>query len=303
MGNSREPNLQSSITPDIDDLILERIIDNIAYQRSGENFQEIKSMEIPWKHDGNSAEKQYYQLLDRRTEQLEVAIESQRTTICNLQENISQINANIKDLLSIYEFVSMHFNPFIKDNELNKPDNGHTPHENESQNWKEANNGENSLKSIEPNYSEEGPLLVRIPKNNQLSHVIILRWLEFLLQRVKREKIPPLFDYYIDINWISEDIKNCLLTFMRGEVPDIVSYEPDEEQFDEVVENLNKDYDWQAHINPKNADEWRLSAEDHLKSYLFIQRILGNEIDLKVLNQIERELESIQGNLKKYHGL
>ncbi len=312
MNPIKDPSVDTSLTSDVDDLILERFMENIADRKKDVNLQELNPKEIPWEHERYTLEKTSNTMMDLRAEQLEASIETQRTEICDLQKSISQINANIRDLLAIYEFVSKHFNPYddtdLPAQNAQRPEISHEPPQNIIQERDNGTNGENGgnegpVTSEIPNNGGQNTMLACIPENNQLAHVIILRWLEFLLQRVKRERMPPLLDYYIDINWISEEVKDRLLTFMRGEIPDIMAYEPDNEQFNEVVETLGNDDGWHRQLNNKNVDEWRLTAEDHLKSYLFIQRILGNDTDLNVLNQVEREIESIQGNLKKYHGL
>jgi len=256
----------------------------------------------------------------------EASIELNRNAAADIKKEISQIHVNIKDLLAIYEYVSQQFNPF------NEEPTGETvPQavpsvaEDELEAMSEPEPVSDMAQEVlvapvtttgpmagmaamgapvAAQSEEPKPLLAMIPTNHHLTNVLVLRWMEFLLQRVRREHIPPLFDYYLSINWITEEVKHQLLAYIRGEVPDIVAYDPEpESHFHDSADELEHDYKHQRHLNYKVVDEWRLSADDHLKCYLFIQRIIGNTIDKNELNQIELEVRQIKGNLKSYYGL
>lgn len=73
-----------------------------------------------------------------------------------------------------------------------------------------------------------------------------------MLERVGHNNLPRLLDYYEGIGWISENVSNRLLELA------------DEEK---------------RYIGPS----WTLSAEEHRKSMLFIEKISGKEIDDSLL--------------------
>lgn len=88
---------------------------------------------------------------------------------------------------------------------------------------------------------------------NDSSKEALCEWLVFMLERVGHNNLPQLLDYYISIGWISEDVANRLLELADRE----------------------KRY---------KGTSWTLSAEEHRMSLLFIEKIMGREIDNSLLN-------------------
>lgn len=144
--------------------------------------------------------------------------------------------------------------------------------------------------------SENGkPILWEIQKNYSTT-VLVMRWIEFMFERVKRDKISLLMDYYKDIGWISDEIKSLIMGYARGEIQDVLSYEEEEITTEPFQTNpLPIDY--------KQVNDWRLSAEDHLKSLLFIMKISGKDVDKDNLNSLEQEISSFKRSLEAYHGV
>ena len=48
---------------------------------------------------------------------------------------------------------------------------------------------------------------------------------------------------------------------------------------------------------------WRLLPDDHTKSLLFIERLLGNKIDRARLNSVEREMTKVKHGLEELYGI
>ena len=48
---------------------------------------------------------------------------------------------------------------------------------------------------------------------------------------------------------------------------------------------------------------WRLLPEDHTKSLLFIERLLGHKIDRARLNSVEREMAKVKHGLEELYGI
>jgi flagellar protein FlaD len=95
-----------------------------------------------------------------------------------------------------------------------------------------------------------------------------------MLERVRRDKISLLLDYYRDVGWISETVKSQIMTYARGELQDVTKYDVEHENDDLLAgyedDDLPEDY--------KKVTDWRLSAEDHLKSLLFLKKMAGQKL-------------------------
>jgi len=163
-------------------------------------------------------------------------------------------------------------------------------------------------------HDDGGPIL-REFRSDYATVVLVLRWVEFLLERVKREKLARLLDYYVDIGWISPKVKSHVMVYARGEVQEATAYgpsgfdmEPDDAMVALELENGSEppagdygDYDLPEESGRQARDDWKLTAEDHLKSLTFIQRMAGHRIDRNSLNSLEQEIRVIKYSLKKYH--
>ena len=142
------------------------------------------------------------------------------------------------------------------------------------------------------------PLLAYIPYD-YLTLVLVMRWIEFMFERVPRDKISLVLDYYVDVGWISEDVKSEIMSYARGEMQDITKYMGYEEAREEVFKDLPA-----PQAAPyKKVEDWRLSADDHLKSLLFIQKIAGLEIDKDRLNSLEQNISKFKESLEGFHGV
>ncbi|MCS3924572.1 FlaD/FlaE family flagellar protein [Methanosalsum natronophilum] len=103
--------------------------------------------------------------------------------------------------------------------------------------------------------------------------IVLLNWIEFLIEKVGRNNLMDALDYYIDIGWISEDVRLEILAYARG-----IDY------------NIEK-------------PTWKLLPEDHTKSLLFIERLSGRKIDKNVLGTLDREMTKVKHGLGEMYGL
>ena len=117
--------------------------------------------------------------------------------------------------------------------------------------------------------------LVRLEfiKADPTSVVVLLNWIEFLMERVGRNNLMDALDYYVDIGWISEDVRSEIMAYARG--------------IDYYVEKPT----------------WRLLPEDHTKSLLFIERLSGRKIDRNMLSSIDREMAKVKHGLEELYGI
>lgn len=108
---------------------------------------------------------------------------------------------------------------------------------------------------------------------NPMTAVVLLNWIEFLMERVGRNNLMDALDYYVDIEWIGEHIRDTMLAYARG--------------IDYYVEKPT----------------WRLLPEDHTKSLIFIERLRGHRIDRNMLSTIEREMSKVKHGLEELYGI
>ena len=271
----------------------------------------------------------------RKMDEFQAKLERHDSIIGSLENEISEIRKvneevqdNIKRLLDIYEVVSQKINPFIDMSEKREmpitPDAVIPPEEPSAvpppvfeefprsmpkeeipsetiiheEERRESRHPETKEKAMR---TEEGPILKHI-KKDYYTIVLLMRWIEFLFERVKRDKITLLLDYYVDIGWISKEVKSEIMAYARGEVQDVTKYFPEEELEAEIETPAGTIRAPKPRIY-KKVEDWRLSAEDHLKSLLFIMKIAGVEVNKDRLNSLEQEIEKFKKSLWEYHGV
>lgn len=84
-------------------------------------------------------------------------------------------------------------------------------------------------------------------------------WLQFMLMRVGHNYLPSLLEYYESIGWISTEASERLLALAENEKP--------------------------LHEGPS----WTLSPEEHRVSMLFIEKLMGKQVELPVLPPLQRK--------------
>jgi len=145
--------------------------------------------------------------------------------------------------------------------------------------------------------SNEGPLLTTL-KMDYMTTVLVMRWIEFLFERISRDKLLIVLDYYIEIGWINRHVKAQIMTLARGEMPDVMAYRPIEEENDGLLFEGKDDL-----REYKDINDWRLSADDHLRSLLFVMKITGREVSKDALSTLEHEIKEFKGPLNGFHGI
>jgi flagellar protein FlaD len=273
--------------------------------------------------------------ISRKMDEFQAKIERHDSMIGSLENEISEIRKvneemqdNIRRLLDIYEVVSQKINPFIDMGEKKgmpiTPDTVIPPEEPENlpppvfeESAVELPKEKQEKPEVPREYVEEkskyekkepelpkpteGPILRHI-KKDYYTIVLLMRWIEFLFERVKRDKITLLLDYYVDIGWISKEVKSEIMAYARGEVQDVTKYFPEEELEAEIETPAGTIRAPKPRMY-KKVEDWRLSAEDHLKSLLFIMKIAGIEVNKDKLNSLEQEIEKFKKSLWEYHGV
>ncbi len=99
--------------------------------------------------------------------------------------------------------------------------------------------------------------------NNAETSIIILNWIEFLLEKVGRNNLAEILEYYVEIGWISEEVCSKLISYANG--------------IDYYVERPT----------------WKLLPDDHTKSLMFIEQLKGRKLDKTMLSKLERDVDKV----------
>ena len=114
--------------------------------------------------------------------------------------------------------------------------------------------------------------LERIPTDPE-SIVVIMKWLQHLVDKLGKNNLPDVLGYYVDIGWISDDVRLDLMNYSKG-----------------ITEISNQ-------TSPPSS---HLPTRDHVQSLLFIQKLKGVQLDDRFLNKIERDMEKMVKSLEGY---
>lgn len=158
---------------------------------------------------------------------------------------------------------------------------------------------EREVRAVAKSKHNKKPMLAYIP-HDYLSLVLVMRWIEFLFERVTRDKISLVLDYYVDVGWISDDVKSEIMSYARGEMQDVTKYMASEENREDVFREMPQTPPAAPY---KKVEDWRMSADDHLKSLLFVQKIAGFEVDKDRLNSLEQNISKFKESLEGFHGV
>jgi len=117
--------------------------------------------------------------------------------------------------------------------------------------------------------------LTKVPSDPE-SIIILMKWLQYLVDKCGHAYLPEILDYYVDIGWISEDAKISLLDYSNGITEEIKSGEASGKE----VSNL--------------------PSRDHIQSLIFIQKLKGNKFDKHFIDRIDGEVARITKKLDLY---
>jgi flagellar protein FlaD len=112
-------------------------------------------------------------------------------------------------------------------------------------------------------YSEEHEIRLPFLDNKPETSIILLNWIEFLMEKVGRNNLIDVLEYYVEIGWISEEVSSKMIAYASG--------------IDYYVERPT----------------WKLLPEDHTKSLLFIEQLRGRKMDKNLLSKLERDVDKV----------
>ena len=117
------------------------------------------------------------------------------------------------------------------------------------------------------------PLTV-IP-NDPESVIVLMKWLQYLIDKCGHSHLPEILDYYVDIGWISDDAKINLLDYSIG-----------------ITEEKK------GETTRRKVSE--LPSKDHIQSMMFIQKLKGCKFDKHFIDRVEGELSRMTKKLDSY---
>ena len=107
--------------------------------------------------------------------------------------------------------------------------------------------------------------------------IVLMKWLQYLIDRCGRDNLSNILDYYVDIGWISQDAKINLIDYSQG-----------------IADENRKNTE-----TKKNVTD--LPSKDHIQSFIFIQKLKGVALDKHFVDRIDGDISSITKKLENYN--
>ena len=120
-----------------------------------------------------------------------------------------------------------------------------------------------------------------IPSNPE-SIIVLMNWLQYLVNRCSHEHLAYILDYYVEVDWIADDVKISLLEYATG-----------------ITEGKNENSE--SHSKDKQGKPFHLHSKDHIQSYLYIQRLKGKKFEKHFVERINGELARIEKKVETYY--
>ena len=117
--------------------------------------------------------------------------------------------------------------------------------------------------------------LKEVPSDPE-SIIVLMKWLQYLLDKCGRDNLSNILDYYVDIGWLSQDAKISLIDYSQG-----------------ITDEGAK-----GEIPRKNITD--LPSKDHIQSLIFIQKLKGRRFDKHFIDRIDSELARITKKVDNY---
>jgi len=113
-----------------------------------------------------------------------------------------------------------------------------------------------------------GPYLRSI-RRDYISDILVLKWLDYLVSTFGLKRMAELLDFYVDIGWISKDVKEFLINCSRG------CTLRDMQFVEDSISNMP-------------------TLKDHIKSLIFISKLSGEELNVEEIEKVIKEIEELE---------
>jgi len=287
----------------------------------------------------------------RRIDMTDRSAEAVTHDINQVKESIGRIEANMRELTSLYDLISSQVNPFIDVDQgtmgteagsaetpsfdtLFEPTPEVSPGQIGAEGVPPALEGTppQGLYATGPGVTVSGEPMglgtggvpgerpLRVARLTQIGSdptclIALVRWIEFLLTRVKRDQVKSLLSFYVRIGWVSEGIRDHIIDVIRGIKPMptgakvvTTTVEAPKDKEGDVVMSYGKERVQETSLagaaqKQPLLDDWRMSIEDHMRSLIFIERVRGTEVNKDKLEDLERDVENMRKGLESFFGL
>ncbi len=133
------------------------------------------------------------------------------------------------------------------------------------------------IKANDPPIQNINPsFLTEIPKSPR-AMMFLLRWIEYMIERVGYSGLEDVLDYYVDIGWISENVMFEVLNYAKG------------------IKLYHENSDWRP-IGFMNV-------QDHIISLLFIEALKSGKMNKEVVQEVERQINRIKKGVCEINGI
>lgn len=163
---------------------------------------------------------------------------------------------------SVSEKVLENIKPFIEQMSIQNNNNGSSTEDPGEETFEDYQEISPSVPETRSSRNGNSTKLAHLDNRAETS-IYLLNWIEFLMEKVGRNNLHEVLEYYIEIGWISEEVSKKMMTFANG--------------IDYYVERPT----------------WKLLPEDHTKSLMFIEQLTGRKIDKHMLSKLERDVEKV----------
>ena len=138
---------------------------------------------------------------------------------------------------------------------------------------------------------------------NSRTNLVIMRWLSFLMDRIEQEAIPLLFDFYSRIGWIGDEAAEYLSAVAEGaKPPTSVDSDLIDAQMPNEVPTRSSRRSRKGRQETEEID-WRLTPDDHMKSWMFIMEVAGQDVDKNIWVEAEQRMGRFERELAEYYRL
>lgn len=112
-------------------------------------------------------------------------------------------------------------------------------------------------------------------RNTAENVVLLMRWLQYLVDKLGQNNLSEVLDYYVNIDWITEDVRLDLIKYAKG-----ITFQEQQETKD---------------------TKQVFTIDDHLQSFMFIQKLKGTKFQedflIKLNSKIDKMGKTIQRHL------
>ena len=189
----------------------------------------------------------------RRVDQLDKSTEDIRSDIARVRDSIASMEGDMRELTSLYDLISTQINPFIESEMEARASITAMEEEGETgipeldalfePTPEIAAEGEDFGDIFGEEAPSEGAMFAEVEEvegeaafvaeveavptrmarltkvgDAPTCHIALLRWIEFMMDKVPRKEIPNLLSFYVKIGWISTGIKSETISVIRGMV-------------------------------------------------------------------------------------